>query len=494
MTYTDIAAECLGRNQVSMAQTGLESYYPNAPYHPGQAFPEMPEGDTDPANPIYGWVRETLHRLGLDAAHWNTPEWNPLGDVIQPGMTVFVKPNTVRHYHVGGGDIDSVIVHASVIRPFLDYINLALKGDGRIIIGDSQVTEGRFDEALAAAGIDRLLEWYGDQKYVPLECFDLRINQSVRTWMYGKWGRETIEKDPRGYQMVDLGDTSYFKDCDPDKLRIGIASYKSMRKHHGDGRHEYLFPNSVLHSDVIINIAKLKTHRRTAITLAIKNFMGLPALKDSLPHFQVGSPEEGGDQYIHRSWRKSIGTRLHDIIQTNPCIPVKFVTAVAKKLLWNSHRIIPFRDDVYEAMWPGNDTVWRTLLDLHRVAYYADKEGQLRDAPQRIILHFIDGIIGGELDGPVSPDPVKSGVFLAGYNPVALDCVASTLMGFDPAKIRLLVRGLEDAAHDHPLYFGSREDIAVHLDGDVVNLDAFGERYNLHFKEHPGWTGSTLRE
>lgn len=448
----------------------------------------------DSGNEVYGAVRKALCLLGLDAANYGTPKWNPLGGLVKPGMTVFIKPNTVRHYHLGGKDVLSVILHASVLRPVLDYVSLALCGEGRIIIGDSQVTEGRFAPAMKAAQIDALVDWYRRQTEVPIELMDLRINEMVRTWLYGKWGRRKVEQDPRGYQFVDLGDRSYFKDIDPKRLRISIASYKQMEKHHSGGRHEYLFPKSVLESDVIINLPKLKTHRRTAITVAIKNFMGLPALKDTLPHFITGSPEEGGDQYIHPSLRKRIGTKLHDQIQTVPYIPVKFVLAIVKKLLWNSHKIFPFRDDIYEAMWPGNDTLWRTLLDLNHAALYSDKQGKLRDEQQRGYFCLVDGIIGGAKDGPVSPDPVKAGAILAGFNPVAMDCAATTLMGFDIDKIPLLIKGLADRDHPNPLFFGSRRDIRILEEEGEFTLDEFYERRNLRFEAHPNWKGHIERE
>jgi hypothetical protein len=244
---------------------------------------------------------------------------------------------------------------------------------------------------------------------------------------------------------------------------------------------------------VIINIPKLKTHRRTGITLAIKNFMGLPSLKDSLPHFTIGSPEEGGDQYINRSFRKKIGTKMHDIIQSNRFIPVKFIFAILKKINWNSRKIIPFKDDVYEAMWHGNDTVWRTLLDLNRVAFYADKQGVLKDDLQRNYFCIIDGIIGGEKDGPVAPDPVDSRTIIGGYNPVAIDCAATTLMGFDIKKVRLLNKGLEDSKHPLPLFWGNKEDIIIYDRNKSYTLETFGNSYNLRFEPHPSWKGCIER-
>ena len=50
-------------------------------------------------------------------------------------------------------------------------------------------------------------------------------------------------------------------------------------------------------------------------------------------------------------------------------------------------------------------------------------------------LAVMDGIIGMEGDGPSAGTPISSGVILASYDCVALDVVASELIGFDPLQI-----------------------------------------------------------
>ena len=466
-----------------------KTYPSELPFDPPEAYPEIPKTGINQRNSIYEGIRALLHRLKLDAENFGSSSWNPLKHVVKPGMTVFIKPNTVRHFHVGGGDIQSVIVHASVLRPVLDYVILALKNEGRIIIGDSQVIFGRFDEAYKVAQIDKLLDWYRERTDIPIECFDLRLVEGHRTYMWGKWGRRPVEQDQRGYTFVDLGELSAFREIDPKRLRIAIASHKNMFKHHSGGRHEYLIPNSFLQSDAIINVPKFKTHRRTAVTLAQKGFFGIPAWKDTLPHFITGSVEEGGDQYIHPSWRKKVGTRLHDVIQSSPYVPVKFMFAVAKKVLWNSSKIIPFKDDVYEAMWHGNDTLWRTLLDLNRIVFYADREGIIKDTPQRTHFCIIDGIIGGEKNGPVSPDPRPLGLLMAGHNATAMDAAGASLMGFDASKIPIIYRALSTQFEPCRLFDGSAEDIRI-LHGDqTFPLSEMPDDLNLHFEPHPGWKG-----
>jgi uncharacterized protein (DUF362 family) len=477
------------QNKVALHFIDGKGYPVKIPFDPPVQYPEYEGNSIDPQNHVYESVRNVLNNLGLDRDNFNTNNWNPFKELIKPGMTVFIKANTVTHEHEEGKNIFSVIVHASVLRPILDYVCKALKHEGRIIVGDSQLYYCNYEKALQVSQIGKLLEWYAEQTQVNFECFDLRINKAYRTWLYGRWGRTKVEHDPRGYRFVDLGEKSAFKGIDPSKLRIAVASYKNMYKHHSDGKHEYLFPKSFLESDVVISIPKLKTHRRTAITLALKNFMGVPALKDTLPHFMIGSPEEGGDQYIHPSLRKRICTKLHDQVQTNPLILVKFICAATKFVIWNSHKIIPFKDDVFEAMWYGNDTLWRTLQDLNKAVIYADREGKLSNEPQRKLFVLIDGIIGGEKDGPLVPDPVNAGVLIAGSNAVTIDAVAATMMGFDIKKIPLIQKILDGRENQLPLYTGTKDDITVIEDEVAYSLEELKVRHNLHFEAHPAWKG-----
>lgn len=479
--------------RVAVTFTGLKGYPSQIPFDPPEKYPEYPLKGIDPNNKVYHWVREILFRAGLDRENFGTKRWNPFGEFVHPGMKVLIKPNTVSHMHEERKEYFSVVIHPSILRPVLDYLCIALKGQGKITIGDSQVVFGHFEEAMAATKIDKLLAWYRPQTPIPIECMDLRTVRGVRTWMYGKWGRQEVNQDPLGFLIVNLGNDSFFRDIDPQRLRIAIASYKKMYEHHSGGHHEYVFPRTVLDSDAIINLPKLKTHRRTAVTLALKNFMGLPASKACLPHFRTGSVEEGGDQYIHPSWRKRVCLVLHDQIQTRSWVPLKFLLAVLKKILWGSHTIFPFKDDIYEAMWYGNDTLWRTVLDLNRIVFYADKQGILRDTPQRTHFCLIDGIVAGEGNGPLSPNPLTPGVLIAGHNSAAVDAVAASIMGFDIEKIPLIQKALEDEKQNRPIFRGSPKEIEV-IQGDrTLSLAELKKLTNLKFVPHPNWIGHVER-
>jgi len=485
----------INNNKVTVEFFESKNYPRKVPFNPPIQYPEYQGTEIDHENKIYDHVRQILYKTGLDKENFDTPKWNPFKEIVRPGMTVFIKPNTVRHYHLDGKDIFSIIIHASVMRPVLDYVIKALKGSGKIIIGDSQVLFGRFKEAFDEAQINPMLEWIREKNPgISIEWFDLRIVQGVRTYMYGKWGRQRIEKDPLGYTWVNLGDKSAFKDIDPKKLRIVYCNHKEMYKHHSNGKHEYLIPNSFLQADAVIGIAKFKTHRRTAITIAQKNYFGIPALKDTMPHFITGSPSEGGDQYINPSLRKRIVLKLNDNIHSRSFVPFKFFFALTKKILWNTHYIIPFKDDVYEAMWYGNDTLWRTLQDVNRIVFYADKNGKIQDTPQRNHFHVVDGIIGGEKTGPVNCDPVYLGLLMTGYNALAIDTVAAALMGFDYKKIPLINNTLKTINSSQPLIFGKVDDIKIN-DGDKeYDIKSYENYRNLHFEPHPNWKGHIERE
>ena len=59
--------------------------------------------------------------------------------------------------------------------------------------------------------------------------------------------------------------------------------------------------------------------------------------------------------------------------------------------------------------WYGNDTAWRMTLDLNNIIHYSDKNGIIKKDQQiRKNLVLVDGIIGGEGEGPLSPIKVET--------------------------------------------------------------------------------------
>ena len=87
--------------------------------------------------------------------------------------------------------------------------------------------------------------------------------------------------------------------------------------------------------------------------------------------------------------------------------------------------------------WHGNDTCWRMVLDLNKCLFDFDGSGQARKKPLRY-LAVVDGIVGGEGNGPMAPDRKPCGTIIAGTHPASVDITAATLMGFNWQDIRLL--------------------------------------------------------
>src|SRR5262249_1927378 len=125
---------------------GNVRYPRNAPFDPACAFPEYPFGThaVSKENGVYEAVRQLLMLCRLDLRHFDTPSWNPLGDLVQPGGTVLIKPNWVRHYHLLGEDVFSVITHPAVLRALIDYAYLAVGPGGQIWVMDAPQFDTNF--------------------------------------------------------------------------------------------------------------------------------------------------------------------------------------------------------------------------------------------------------------------------------------------------------------------------------------------------------------
>jgi len=66
------------------------------------------------------------------------------------------------------------------------------------------------------------------------------------------------------------------------------------------------------------------------------------------------------------------------------------------------------RDTINDGNWYGNDTIWRTILDLNKVLAYTDKNGVLRDRPQRA-QSAAPGGCGGRAQGRRATRPAGGG-------------------------------------------------------------------------------------
>ncbi len=462
------------------------TYDCEAPFHPSQKYPEYPFKQISPQNSIYSAVRGLFGQMQMDSGHFNSPSWNPLEKIVTPGNTVILKPNFVRHYNPIG-DLDCLFTHGSVIRAILDYVFIALKGEGKIIIGDAPLQNCDFDKLIEFAGIDKIISFYNQQSSVKLELMDFRLAGSIK-YKSGFIFRKDLNGDPSGYLAVDLKmDSELFAiSRDFEKYRVTNYDKCEMVKHHNREKNEYLIPKTVLEADVIINIPKLKTHRKAGITCALKNLVGINGCKDWLPHHRFGSTEEGGDEYLYRSFRKNIATVLYekkDVLKNRYAAMVLMFLIRAIEI---SARIVPYKDPYREGSWYGNDTLPRTIADLNRIAMYADKQGRLHNAIQRKNFILVDAVIAGEKEGPMDPSPKHCGLMVAGLNPVLVDLICSTIMGFDYNKIAQFKYALKEGKQ---MLLQERPENIVSGAYTYQSLNDIYKAFGEQFTPTKGWVG-----
>ena len=96
------------------------------------------------------------------------------------------------------------------------------------------------------------------------------------------------------------------------------------------------------------------------------------------------------------------------------------------------------------------------------------------------IFAVMDGTTAGNGTGPRVMDPVEKNVILAGGDQVALDAVASKLMGFDPLQI-----GYIRLAHEQGLGVGDPREIEIV--GDDVSDENWHFRVGVNFHRVMGW-------
>jgi uncharacterized protein (DUF362 family) len=152
-------------------------------------------------------------------------------------------------------------------------------------------------------------------------------------------------------------------------------------------------PKIYVDADVVITVAKMKTHNAGMVTLGLKNAFGVPP-------------------------RSIYGTSGS--------------TSGSKLLLHNDY---DFNAAIVE-------------INLIRT-------------PDFVV---IDGIVAGEGSGPLKNTPVDARIIIAGRDIVAVDTVAATFMGFNPAKIPHLA-----LAHSAGLGEGDLEEIKV-VGGNLADL------------------------
>lgn len=532
-------------NEQLVALTKQESTtYPDAPFAPAERFPELHNTSVafietdplDPTNQVYASVRNLFIQLKMDAEHIGTPEWKPFRDMIKPGQNAVLKANFVKGNHpLGEIGVQSMITHASIMRPVIDYLLLSTDGNCHITICDVALQSSVWEEIITGSGTKALVDFYAS-KGVTIDLLDLRREISHLNEQLVIDGRDFADRDPLGYAAVNLGKDSALMPIIHKYKRFMITDYGrgTVPEHHNPEKNEYCVAKTILNADLFINLPKLKSHRKTGLTCALKNLIGINGDKRWIAHHTERSKKLGGDEfpeYVLRNWFEF---RLFSFLKRNGKIGIwcasqirKYhslayamkdkltgkgktkgpqpapeaaqpVAAVDPEQVAHTYHITydmflqrfpgasyeafkelnPVASRPMEGSWYGNDTLWRTVSDLNEVIFFADKSGVMQPTKQRNYFCIIDGIIGGEKEAPMEHTPRKSGVLLGGTHPLALDFVAAKIMGFDYTKIPILYQLFK-----RRLNFSEMTPESITVESNAA------PDLNLHFRPSRNWKG-----
>ena len=481
---------------VGIGEMDGEITYPaNAPFNPPENYPEYPFKEIDTSNTVYPLVRALLLEMGLDKEHFGTPTWNPLKQYIKRGAKVIIKPNWV--FDISQYDINALITHMSVIRPILDYAFLACGKKGRIDILESPIENTDWDRLHSITKAPETVAFLKKKgvtitlQDIRTECFVEKDVFNILGWRLKFFYRKKRPGTKRGYVNIDIGKKSALHDIG-NKVHMmrGIQHWaaKDVQNAHSETRHLYKIPKEILEADCFINIPKLKTHRKAGVTLTLKNLVGMADKKVWLPHFIEGTPQDGGDEApSKRQWHVKLIDEL-SIIHFFKKFGFSFRPPGVEKL-WRKkieEDLLELRN-VRQANWHGGDTVWRMVYDLNMILFHADEKGKLHSKQQRNYFSIIDGVISGEKFGPLDSVPKKTGVVIAGDDPVLVELIGTRLMGFDENKIKTITN-VSKAAYS----FGSANlsDVTIASNKEKwKQLLTTPKSVAFTFIPAPGWQG-----
>jgi uncharacterized protein (DUF362 family) len=400
--------------------------------------------DTATDNP----VSQALHRLAIEM-EWASGN-GPFGSVIPKGARVLIKPNLVLHRNEGPGGTECLVTHPSLIRA---AVEAALQSEAsEVLVGDAPIQGCDFDVLMQESG---LRAWAAekmtqDSRFKGIQDF----RRTTCVLVNGvRLAAENLQSEDQ-FVLFNLGRDSLLEPVSGNGNRFRVAWYdpRLMAKTHHAGVHQYLVAKAVIDADVIINLPKLKTHKKAGITCALKNLIGINGNKEYLPHHRLGGSAHGGDCYPGNGSVK----RALEFVADRQNLSSSRASATAWHLVFavlaRTSRLQGDRLGT-DGSWHGNDTIWRTCLDLNRILLYGrgdragasgktngsvSASGLMSEKIQRKVIHIADAVIAGHGNGPLAPDPLALGLLLGGNNASAVDWVGAHLLAYTPENVSLL--------------------------------------------------------
>jgi uncharacterized protein (DUF362 family) len=427
-----------------------------------------------------------LCQAGLDRERFGTPQWNPLGRWIGNGDRVFVLCNFVQHRRATetSTGFEAKCTHGSMVRAVVDYLLLATGSSGRVEFGNAPLQSASWPALMRGTKAETVERFYRRQA-APVTSHDLRAMVRYRTTLGRRGEPEGSSEETVAF---DLGEDSLLESArpgDPARFRVADYDHRLIEGFHAPGRHVYVINRRLLEADAIVSLPKLKTHGKVGITCALKGCVGAVADKSCLAHHRFGAPREGGDEFP-RDYAGVLTavSRFHDYVHARPRGRSQGVLHIVDRSLRRAAGRLEPRID---GAWHGNNTAWRKALDVARILIFGKPDGTLASTPQRRQLVFVDGIVGGEGEGPLMPEPVRAGIVLFSDDLVGADAACARLIGFDADAIPLVREGWRHLGSTS----GERDAAAlkVIVNGSPATFNQLGHVLSRSFKAPIGWRG-----
>lgn len=368
--------------------------------------------------------------------------------------TILLKPNWVCH-SLKDSDNLCLRTHHNFLFAALEIV-LEQKPK-KVIIGDAPIQGCDWDKMLGNDFCGKITE-YSKYYSIPITVKDFR-----RVTLIKESNLVLKEKHPLSeYVIFDLAEKSFLEPISSHKPNFRVTDYDPDRLaiSHSIGTHKYCLTRDLFEADVVISMPKVKTHQKVGITCALKNLVGLNGDKDFLPHHRVGGTGFGGDCYPGKNYFRRFSEFLLDNANRNIENSYYRYWITLSKIFWRLNKDSPIHN--LAAGWYGNDTTWRMVLDLNIIAKYGKIDGCISSEPQRTVFSLCDGIIGGQGDGPLQPEPLPLGVVLFSNHSGLTDEALTCLMGFDISKIPLV--------RESKKYFPI-DDAKIELNGKTIQLN-----------------------
>jgi hypothetical protein len=385
---------------------------------------------------------------------------------------ILLKPNWVRH---SLKEFDELCLRTNdtfVLAVLLLVLKLSPE---KILLGDAPIQGCYWMKMLTnrfVNEINHLSKCYG----VPIIIKDFR-----RMTFNPELNELKIDQKPLSdFLIFNLGYKSLLEPVThktQNKFRVVDYNSKRMAEAHAPGIHKYCLIKELFEYDIIISLPKVKTHQKAGLTAALKNVVGFNGDKDYLPHHRIGGTKMGGDCYpgrnILRHWAELFLDRAN---QKQGRMGYKFLRKLASAF-WKVS-IPGIYHDLF-AGWYGNDTTWRMVMDLNKIIIYGKSDGTISSNLQRTVFSLCDGIIGGQGNGPLFPDPLPLGIISFSNNSAINDLCLTSLMNIDYSKIPLIIGASRQANFSN---------CDIFIDNKLICPEELF-KYSINVTPPPGWAG-----